>query len=107
MLVVAVTFGYFQQRDIRARYIEFQQNEERLEEVRQEIEALRFQVDEARHLVENLENDSVEKEAAVRRIRRLTRDGEIIYRIEDEQMGDDAAAPSTRVSSPPATQHPE
>lgn len=82
-LVITVAYGYAHQRNIHARYIEFKQNELLLEDIRHEIEALRTRVEQTRTRVENMENDPVEIEAAIRRIRRLTRPGETIFRIED------------------------
>ncbi len=93
-LVIAVTYGYTHQRNLHERYVEFKQNEQLLEDVRQEIETLRNRVEEARARVENMEQDPVEIEAAIRRIRRLTRDGETIYRIETAPPAD-AETPST------------
>lgn len=83
VLVTAVGYGYARQRNIQARYMEFQQNEKQIESVEQEIEALRQRVEQAQQRVNDMESDPVEIEATIRRIRRLTRDGEIIFRIED------------------------
>jgi len=91
-LVVAVAYGYTHQRNLHARYVEFKQDEQLLEEVRQEIETLRTRVEQARARVESMEKDPVEIEATIRRIRRLTRDGETIFRIE--------AAPTTNADAP-------
>ena len=83
VLVTAVGYGYARQRNIHARYIEFQHNDKQIESVKQEIEALRKRVEQAQQRVDNMESDPIEIEATIRRIRRLTRDGETIFRIED------------------------
>ncbi len=99
VLVVAVGYGYAQQRDIHMRYVEFRRNEEQLEAVRTEIEALKTRVEEAKSRIERLETDPVEIEAAIRRIRRLTRDGEIVFRIEEEDsFWRDGPAPDSRIA---------
>ncbi|HDP35187.1 MAG TPA: hypothetical protein ENN29_08785 [Candidatus Hydrogenedentes bacterium] len=80
--------------------MEFRRNEQQLELVRKEIDALKMRVEQARQRVENIEKDPVEMEATIRRIRRLTRDGEIIFRIEEQPIrGDTAVAPPFSSSS--------
>ena len=96
-LVAAVGYGYAQQRNIHVRYKEFQENTKQIEAVKQEIEALKQRVEQAQQRVQNMETDPVEIEATIRRIRRLTRDGETIFRIEDPPV-DSEPAPSTPVS---------
>jgi len=92
VLVVAVAYGYAQQRNVRARFSEFQQNEQQIESVKKEIEALKERVDQAKQRVKNMENDPVEIEATIRRVRKLTRDGEIVFHIE-EAPGTESAPP--------------
>ncbi len=84
-LVIAVAYAYFHQRDIHARYVELRENEKQLEAVRRDVDALKSRVEETKARVENMEKDPVEMEATIRRIRRLTREGEIIFRIEEEE----------------------
>ena len=82
VLVAAVGYGYAKQRDIHARYLQFQKNEKQVEAVRLEIEELKRRVEQAKQRVENMESDPVEIEATIRRIRKLTRDGEIVFHVE-------------------------
>jgi len=84
VLVAAVAYGYAQQRNIRGRFSEFQNNENQVESVKKEIEALKERVEQAKQRVQNMENDPIEIEATIRRVRRLTRDGEIIFHIEGD-----------------------
>ncbi len=101
-LVIAVAYGYMHQRNIPERYNEFRQNEVLLEQVKQEIDALRERVEQARAKVKDLETDPVEIEAAIRRVRRLTRDGEIVYQIEDPPppLSPPAIPPSPEMPAP-------
>ena len=82
MLVAAVAYGYAKQRNIHARYLEFNKNEKQIESVRLEIEELKKRVDDAKQRVENMETDPVEIEATIRRVRKLTRDGEVVFHID-------------------------
>lgn len=82
VLVLAISIGYYHQRNIQQRYDEFKENQKALENIRDEVNALRVRVEEARARVERMENDPLEIEAAIRRDRRMTRDGEIIFHIE-------------------------
>jgi len=82
VLVAAVGYGYAKQRNIHARYLEFQKNEKQIESVRLEIEELKKRVEQAKQRVENMETDPVEIEATIRRIRKLTRDGEVVFHID-------------------------
>ena len=100
-LVAAVGYGYAQQRNIQARYKEFQENTKQIEAVKKEIEALKQRVEQAQQRVQNMETDPVEIEATIRRVRRLTRDGETIFRIEDPQAASEPApSPSVSVTEP-------
>lgn len=81
-LVAAVGYGYAKQRNIHGRYLEFHNNEKQIEEVRVEIKELEKRVRAAKQRVENMESDPVEIEATIRRVRKLTRDGEVVFHIE-------------------------
>ena len=99
LLVAAVGYGYAKQRNIHARYLEFQKNEKQIESVRQEIDELKKRVEEAKQRVENMETDPVEIEATIRRIRKLTRDGEVVFHI--EAPPDSSSPQSTPAESSP------
>ena len=79
----SVAYGYYHQRNIQTRYIEFRENEKQIDAVSRDIEALKERVDQVKDRVENMKTDPVEIEATIRRIRRLTRDGEVIFHVED------------------------
>ena len=97
VLVIAVAYGYAQQRNIQQRYVELRENQAVLENIRMEVEALRNRVHETRERVEKMESDPLEIEAAIRRDRRMTRDGEIVFRIEDAPASPPAAPVPTAV----------
>jgi cell division protein FtsB len=94
VLVGSVAYGYYHQRNIHARYIEFRENEKQIDAVRRDIEALKERVDQVKDRVENMKDDPVEIEATIRRIRRLTRDGEVIFHIEDAPVAVEQQAPA-------------
>ncbi len=101
LVVMALGYGYAYQRHLYVRYLEFRENEIRVEAVRNEIEALKERVKQAQERIENLETDPVEMEAAIRRIRRLTRDGEVVFRIEEEEIPlHEGQRPETRPTPP-------
>ncbi|MCK5862250.1 MAG: septum formation initiator family protein [Candidatus Hydrogenedentes bacterium] len=83
LLVIVVGYGYAQQRNIMVRYREFDKNEEQIEAVKQDIESLKQRVTQAQQRVKAMKADPIEIEATIRRVRRLTRDGEIVFRIEE------------------------
>lgn len=99
VLVGSVAYGYYHQRNIHARYLEFQENEKQIDAVRQDIESLKERVDQVKIRVQNMENDPVEIEATIRRIRRLTRDGEVIFHVEEVPSTDVQTVPAPSVNS--------
>ncbi|NLV43049.1 MAG: hypothetical protein GXY07_00960 [Candidatus Hydrogenedentes bacterium] len=82
-LVVAVAYGYAHQRNLQQRYIEFRDDKDTLDDIRAEVESLRVKVEETRARVSKMESDPLEIEATARQDARMTRDGEIIFHIED------------------------
>lgn len=83
VLVSAVAYGYAHQRNLQQRYAEFRNEQTRLEDMRGEVESLREKVEETRARVAKMESDPLEIEATARKDGRMTRDGEIIFHIED------------------------
>lgn len=82
LLVALLTTLYASRRNLFGRYIEHRKQQEQVDAVRQQSEDLRKEIDSSRRRVENLGNDPLEIEAAIRRSKDLVREGEKIYRIE-------------------------
>lgn len=74
--------GYVERRQLKERHAAFLQSEREIEAAQSQIVELEqaLVAEEAR--ARDLASDPVEVEAAVRRIKRAARDGEILYRVE-------------------------
>jgi cell division protein FtsB len=90
-LVLLLTALYTGRRNLFGRFIEHQRQQERVDAARRQTEDLRKEIDSSGRRVENLGNDPIEIEAAIRRSKDLVREGEKIYRIE---VDPDKAAPA-------------
>ena len=82
-LVVAVAFGYAHQRNLQQRYHDLQEGQADLAEIRAKVESLKDKVEDTRGRVKRMESDPLETEAILRLDRKLSRDGEIIFHVED------------------------
>lgn len=89
--MAVVISGYVHQRNLPQRYRDLQVNQEELDDIRAKVKSLRDQVESTRSRVEKLESDPLEIEATIRQDRRMTRDGEIIFHVEDAPEGEAAA----------------
>lgn len=74
---------YFQQRDLPGRYRAYQQRQEQIRQAEAQVAALEDTLKTAQEHADNLGNDPVELEAAIRRVKRQVREGEKIFRIEE------------------------
>lgn len=81
-LVSALALAYIQQRDLKGRYETYQDTMKTVVEQRETVDALKAAVDDAQDRLKGMDSDPVEQEATIRRVKRLVREGEIIYRIE-------------------------
>lgn len=81
-LVCALALAYINQRDLKGRYETYRDTMETVSEQRGEVEALKAAVDDAQHRLRGMDSDPLEQEATIRRVKRLVREGEIIYRVE-------------------------
>lgn len=81
-LVCVLALVYIQQRDLKGRYEAYQETVNTVSAQEREVETLRTAVDEARDRLKGMDSDPLEQEATIRRVKRLVREGEIIYRVE-------------------------
>lgn len=79
---VVLAVGYVERRQLQERYTAFLQQEREIEAAKRQIAEMERDLTEEEVKARNLENDPVEVEAAIRRIRRGVRDGETLFRVE-------------------------
>ena len=82
MAGLTALYGY--ERDIYGQYLNYQRSKSELRELRQKVQQRGEEERQASRRVELLQSDPVEREAAVRRTKKLLREGEHIYRLEPE-----------------------
>ncbi len=92
-VMLALSGLYAVRRDLPERYRNYQRSEEAVRQAAANVAILQSEVELARRKLKDLDTDVVEMEATVRRIKRLVREGETVYRFEP--------APSPAVSSQP------
>ncbi len=73
---------YAWRKDLPGRYEEYQRSEQEVHELREEWRAHQKRRDALEERIDGLEHDPVELEAAIRRTRRMVREGETVYRVE-------------------------
>lgn len=95
VLVIAVAYGYYQQRNIHGRYLDLKRNQSALEKIKSEVNELEARVNSAKATLQRLKEDPLEIEAAIRKERRMARDGEIIFHIESPPQNSDQSHDST------------
>ncbi len=83
-LVAAVTLAalYVDRRELPKRYELNLESEEAIRDARDRGVALEASVEAARHRLQSLESNPLEREAIIRRTQRKLRPGEIVYRVE-------------------------
>jgi cell division protein FtsB len=81
-LVCALALAYIDRHDLKGRYEDYRETMRLVSEQEAQVEALKAQLEEARHRLNDMDSDPVEQEATIRRVRRLVREGEIVYRVE-------------------------
>ena len=81
-LVCALALVYIQRHDLKGRYEAYQETMGTVSAQEQEVEALRGAVTSAQERLKDMDSDPLEQEATIRRVKRLVREGEIIYRVE-------------------------
>lgn len=84
-LVCALALVYILRHNLQDRYQAYRETMETVARQEQEVEALRAAVAEAQDRLKFMDSDPVEQEATIRRVKRLVRKGEIIYRVEAQK----------------------
>lgn len=97
-LAAVLAAVYFQQRDLPGRYRAYQQRQEQIRQAEAQVAALEATLKTGQEHADNLGTDPVEVEAAIRRVKRMVRDGETIFRIEEVSE----AAPAAPAPAAPA-----
>jgi len=93
-LAAALAGGYWIYRDLSGRYERFRQSEDTVRAVQQQVNDLHTAIAVAKGQVEKLGTDPVEVEKAIRRIKKLVRPGETVFRIEPSPAVNGKTAPS-------------
>lgn len=91
-LAIVLALAYIAHRDLFGRYEEYQQGEAAVEAAQKKSQDLEEELRQLDERVKALNQNSLEMEAAIRRIKRLVRDGETVYRLEE--------APETAAPAP-------
>ncbi|MFP4171773.1 MAG: FtsB family cell division protein [Candidatus Hydrogenedentota bacterium] len=73
---------YVWHQDLPGRYKGYQRSEQEVRELRNEWRAHQERREALEERIRGLEHDPVELEAAIRRSRRMVREGETVYRVE-------------------------
>lgn len=94
VLAAVFAVAYVAERGLLARYRAYQRSEESVRAAQQQSDNLSKALNGSRQQVEGLGKDRVEQEAAIRRIKKLVRPGETVYRIEKAPDTAGQAAPS-------------
>jgi len=84
-LVTALALAYVHFRDLGGRYQDYRRTEATVAAQRQQVELLRKTVADEERRALGMDTDPLEREAAIRRVKRLVRDGEIIFRVEERR----------------------
>ena len=82
LVVTGLTVGYVVHRDLAGQYNFYQENEEYVRTMREQLRVLTAEELRLQQRVEGLTSDPVEVEAGIRRSKGLVRPGERIIRIE-------------------------
>jgi hypothetical protein len=90
---VAAVLGaiYFEKRDLWGRYQAYQHRSEQIRQAEHQVRLLEATLKSAQEQADNSAVDPVEVEAAIRRVKRLVREGERIYHVEEVESSGAAA----------------
>lgn len=86
--VAAVSVAYALHNDVYERYFEQERAERKIEVRRDLVAEKERERDRAQQRVENLVTSSLEIEAAIRSRKRLVREGEVVYHLEEMRADD-------------------
>tara|TARA_R110001592_G_scaffold123537_6_gene331532 strand:+ start:1085 stop:1381 length:297 start_codon:yes stop_codon:yes gene_type:complete len=84
-LVTALALVYVQRRDIQGRYATYRRTMDTVQEQKQQVSTLRETVASEQRRAKGMDTDPLEQEATIRRVKRLVREGEIIFRVEERR----------------------
>lgn len=82
LVTIGLTAAYVWHRDLRGKYEYYLENEEYVQTVEGQLEALKREEERLQERVDGLGNDPVEVEADLRRDKKLVRPGERIFRVD-------------------------
>jgi cell division protein FtsB len=83
LLAIAVAYMYADSQKLQERYVQMQQEKVDRAQQRKSVQELRQQKLLQEKRVEGLVTDPLEIEAAIRKSKRLVREGEVVYRLEE------------------------
>lgn len=83
-LVTALALVYVDQRDLQGRYDDYRRTMDTVREQREQVRTLRETVADEQRRAEGMDRDPLEQEATIRRVMRRVREGEIIFRVEEQ-----------------------
>lgn len=95
-LLTVAAIGYAHQRDLFALQVDYQASEDEVRMLQRQLEQTAASETQLQQRVEQLHNDPLELEAAIRGTKRLVREGETIYRVpltEDPENQNSQAVP--------------
>ena len=93
LAVVVLSAAYAARRDLYGRYQGFIESEEAVSAAQTNLQELKTELDTSTTRVRELGADSLEVEAAIRRINRLVREGETVYHFEQAPEPEAQAEP--------------
>lgn len=84
-LVTALALVYIDRRDLQGRYADYRRTVETVAVQQEEVQRLRETVANEKARADGMDQNPVEQEATIRRVKRLVREGEIIFRVEERR----------------------
>jgi len=99
-LAVALAAAYGFHRELWDRYAQYRKSENTVQAVEREVNNLNTAITVVKGEAEKLDTDPVEVEKAIRRIKKLVRPGETVFRIEPSPSPDGKSAPSVVKDGP-------
>jgi cell division protein FtsB len=82
-LVTALALVYILRHDLKGRYEDYRRTVDTVAEQREQLQLLREMVASEQQRAEGMDRDPLEQEATIRRVKRLVREGEIVFRVEE------------------------
>ena len=88
LAVAAVSVAYAMHKDVYGRYLQQERAQRNIETRRDAVQAKEIERDLAQQRVEDLVKSSLEIEAVIRDRKRLVREGEVVYHLEERSAED-------------------